>query len=134
MIDIENEVYTAVRTNLITKYGATNIDTTSEYIARPKFFPCAYLHMADNFSLSINGSNVEEFSGITYEAEVYCNDAFGKQSKAKEIMNVIDETLVPMGFTRTMLQWLPNLYDASVCRLMARYTATVDYNKTIFRR
>ena len=48
-------------------------------------------------------------------------------------MAVIDDVMTGLGFTRTMLQQLPNMNDATIFRLTARYTAAVIDN-TIYRR
>lgn len=133
MNTIENEIFTEVKTTLITKYGEGNIFVTGEYTPTPSFFPCAYISEADNFNAGFDGSNHEVVTGVMYEVEVFTNRLNGKMAQAKDIMKTIDDILTPMGFTRTFLQQLPNMNDATIYRLTARYTAAVIDN-TIYRR
>ena len=51
-----------------------------------------------------------------------------------EINPAIDEQFALLGFTRSFLKPLPNLADATIYRITARYIATVDKNETIYRR
>ena len=130
---IENEVFTLVYNKLNTQYGSGKIFITSEYTPTPPLFPCVYIHEADNFNADFNGSNVEVVTGVMYEVEVFTNKVNGKKSQAKGIMSVVDGVLTPLGFTRTFMQQIPNMNDASIYRLTARYTAAVIDN-VIYRR
>lgn len=130
---IENEVFTLVYNKLNTQYGANAIFITGEYTPTPPSFPCVYIYEADNFNDDFNGSNVETVTGVMYEVEVYTNKVNGKKSQAKGIMSVIDGVLTPLGFTRTLMQVIPNMNDSTIYRLTARYTAAVIDN-VIYRR
>ena len=131
--NIENEVYTKIATAIRTQYGESAIFVTGEYTPTPPFFPCVYIHEADNFNAGYDGSNNEVVTAVMYEVEVYTNKQDGKKAQAKGIMLVADSVLTDLGFTRTMLQPLPNMSDATIYRLLARYTAAVIDN-TIYRR
>lgn len=133
MNTIENDVYTAVKTALLARFGDEGIFVTGEYTPTPPFFPCAYISEADNFNAGFDGSNNEVVTGVMYEAEVYTNKLNGKKAQAKAIMKLIDGIMTSLGFTRTFLQQLPNMNDATIFRLTARYTASV-INNTIYRR
>lgn len=133
MNTIENEVYTKVATALRNQFGEDGIFVTGEYTPTPPSFPCAYISEADNFNAGYDGSNTEVVTGVMYEVEVYTNKLNGKKAEAKGIMAVIDDVMTGLGFTRTMLQQLPNMNDATIFRLTARYTAAVIDN-TIYRR
>lgn len=133
MNTIENEVYTAVATALRNEFGASNIFITGEYTPTPPKFPCVFLTEADNFNAGYDGSNHEVVTGVMYEVEVYTNLQDGKKAQAKAIMKKADDVLTGLGFTRTLLQQLPNMNDATIFRLTARYTAAVIDN-VIYRR
>lgn len=133
MNTIENDVYTKVATEIRSQYGEDSIFITGEYTPTPPFFPCVYLNEADNFNAGYDGSNNEVVTGVMYGVEVYTNKVNGKKAEAKGIMAVIDDVMTGLGFTRTMLQQLPNMNDATIFRLTARYTASVIDN-TIYRR
>ena len=133
MNQIENEVYTKVATKLRTDLGANKVFVTSEYTPTPPFFPCVFISESDNFNAGFNGCNQEVVTGVMYEVNVYSNKQNGKKAEAKSIMAIVDGVLTPLGFTRTLLQQIPNMADATIFRLTARYTAAV-INNTIYRR
>lgn len=131
MNQIENEVYTAVATAL--RSAHSGIFVTGEYTPTPPSFPCVFISEADNFNAGFDGCNHEIVTGVMYEVEVYSNKQNGKKTEAKAIMATVDSVLTPLGFTRTMLQPIPNMNDATIFRLTARYTAAVIDN-VIYRR
>lgn len=133
MNNIENDVFTKVATALRSELGATNIYVTGEYTPTPPKFPCVFIYESDNFNAAFDGCNHEVVTGVMYEVEVFSNKQNGKKSEAKSIMSIVDGVLTPLGFTRTMLQQVPNLADATIFRLTARYSAAVIDN-TIYRR
>ena len=133
MNQIENEVFTKVKTKLTTELGNGKVFVTGEYTPTPPFFPCVYISESDNFNVGFDGCNHEIVTGVMYEVEVYSNKQNGKKAEAKSIMAIVDGVLTPLGFTRTLLQQIPNMSDATIFRLTARYTAAV-INNTIYRR
>ena len=56
-----------------------------------------------------------------------------KNEEREEIMQLIDGIYTPLGLTRTFMQPIPNMYDSTIYRLTARYTAAVIDN-VIYRR
>jgi len=134
MIDIEAQVLTLVRAALVAALGEDGFEITSEYKAKPDKFPCIYLHESDNTTLSMNGSNVEDYAAATYSVEVYTNKTVQKKTQARAIMAIIDGVLCPSGFTRRAMTSLPNMADATIYRLFARYTAAVSKDEGIYRR
>lgn len=133
MNNIENDVFTKVATKLRNDLGTDNIFVTGEYAPTPDKFPCVFIYEGDNFNAGFDGCNHEIVTGVMYEIEVYSNKHNGKKAEAKKIMAIVDGVLTPLGFTRTMLQQVPNMADATIFRLIARYTAAVIDN-VIYRR
>jgi hypothetical protein len=58
----------------------------------------------------------------------------GKKTECKAIIALIDSKMEALGFTRTLMNPVPNEEDATVYRMVARYRAIVSKNKTIYRR
>ena len=58
----------------------------------------------------------------------------GKKTECKAIIALIDSKMEALGFTRTLMNPVPNEEDATVYRMVARYGAIVSKNKTIYRR
>ena len=128
MIDVENEIFTKVATELRTQFPKVNV--YSEDVRSPSSFPCVSIVEADNYTVS--GSN-ENHANLMYEVNVYSNKTSGKKTECKEIIAIIDDILLGLGFTRTMKNPV-SMDDATIYRMVTRYTAIVSTNQTIYRR
>lgn len=134
MIDIEKEVFAYVSKALREKYS--KIYVTGEYIKVPPSFPCVFLIEADNqvYRNTRTTSSNENHVQVVYEADVFSKKTSGRKSECREILALIDEKMMELGFTRTLLTPVPNEEDATVYRLTARYRAIVSKEKVIYRR
>lgn len=133
MIDIENEVFTKIASELRSQF--TGINVYGEDVRSPSQFPCVSIVEADNYTVKStqdSGSN-ENHANLMYEVNVYSNKTSGKKTECKEILSVIDDILLGLGFTRTMKNPV-SMDDATIYRMVARYTAIVSTNQTIYRR
>ena len=134
MIDIENEVFNTVATEVRTKYP--DIYMVGEYVKTPPKFPCVSLVEMDNqsYQSTEDSGSSENHAVLMYEVNVYSNKTVGKKSECKAIATLIDERMLALGFARTMLQPIPNLDDATIYRMVSRYSAIISKNKVIYRR
>ncbi len=133
MIDIENEVFTKIATELRSRFSGINV--YGEDVRTPSSFPCVSIVEADNYTVknTQDSSNNENHANLMYEVNVYSNKTSGKKSECKEILAIIDEMLLGMGFTRTMKNPV-TMDDATIYRMVSRYTAIVSKNRMIYRR
>lgn len=134
MINIENEVFSKVSKKVRAEYP--DIYMTGEYVKSPPSFPATSLVEMDNsvYNFTQTTCDNENHATVMYEVNTYSNKTKGKKSECKAIMTIIDNEMIGLGFTRTMLQPIPNMDDATIYRMTARYTAIVSKNKTIYRR
>lgn len=134
MIDIENEIYDHV-SKLIREKRA-DVNMTGEYVRSPSSFPHLSLIEMSNtvFTSTQTSTEYENHVVVMYEANVYSNKTKGKKTECKDIISLLDDIMLSLGFTRTMLQPIPNMDDATIYRMTARYTAIVSKDKMIFRR
>jgi hypothetical protein len=134
MIDIENEVFNHVSATLREKY--TGIYVVGEYVKTPPKFPCVSLVEMDNqtYQRTEDSGSSENHVSVMYEVNVYSNKTNGKKSECREIVAIIDEQMLVLGFARTMLQPIPNLDDATIYRMVGRYSAIISKDKLLFRR
>ena len=101
MIDIENDVFTAVASVLRAAYP--NIYVVGEYVPAPPRFPAVSIVEADNRVVTrMRTRNIENAASVMYEVNIYSNKASGKKSEAKAIAATLDEKFAEIGFTRTM--------------------------------
>lgn len=130
MENIENQVFTKVKTAVTTTYS--NALVTGVYTPTPSKFPCVYIEESDNYSATVGSSGKELATAVMYEVNVFSNNASGKKNECKAIIQIIDGVLTGMGFERTMCQPIPN-EDTTIYRMTARYSASIS-NGTIYRR
>lgn len=134
MIDIESEVFNIVSKATRAKYP--KIYMTGEYVKSPPSFPCVSLIETDNqiYRNTRDSGTIENHAQVLYEVNVYSNKTSGKKAECKAIIAFIDTQMEKLGFTRTLMNPVPNEEDATIYRMIARYRAIVSKNKTIYRR
>ena len=134
MINIENEVFNRVATRVREIFPS--IFMTGEYVMSPPAFPVASLVEMDNSTRidTIDSGSNENHVNVMYEVNVYSNKTVGKKTECKEIMALIDEEMLAMGFERSTLTPVPNEYDSTIYRMVARYRASVSSDDKIYRR
>lgn len=126
MISPEILVFSKIANRLRTEKPGifvTGDDTTS-----PATFPAVVIVEADNTvvqRMRLAAPDIEQAASLLYEVNIYTNRIGYKRLDAKEIMQIIDEEFTSMGFTRTLCNPVANLQDASIYRLVARYTGAV---------
>ncbi len=133
MIDIENAVFTKVKTDLTSKFAGITVESMTTY--SPSKFPFVCIEETDNYSyLSTRdtGSN-ENHATVVFEVNAYSNRAAKRKSECKAIIAAVDEIMIGLGFTRNTKTPI-NLDDATKYRIFARYTAVVSKTNTIYRR
>lgn len=134
MINVENEIYNTVYDSV--KATFPKINMTGEYVKSPSSFPHLSLIEMSNvaYTLTQTSDEYENHAELMYEVNVYSNKIKGKKTECKEIMAVVDGVMLFLGFTRTMLQPVPNMDDATIYRLTARYKAVISNDERIYRR
>ena len=135
MIDIEPNVYDAVYTAVST-LNITGLTMSGMYVAKPEGFPHVYLEMVSNAQdrQSQTQDNAEERSNVMFQCSVYSNKRGTAKSQAKKIAAKVSDTMSGLNFTRTMMQPIPNLADATIYQIIMRFTAQIDKNGRIGRR
>ena len=134
MIDIESEVFNIVSKATRAKYP--KIYMTGEYVKSPPSFPCVSLIETDNqiYRNTRDSGNIENHAQVLYEVNAYSNKTSGKKAECKAIIAFIDTQMEALGFTRTLMNPVPNEEDATVYRMVARYRAIISKEKIIYRR
>lgn len=131
--DIETLVYTPLAREL--REAFPGIFVTGEYVRSPSNFPHVSIVESDNYtSISRQDSSLtEKFTTVMFEVNVYSNKTAGKKTEAKSIINYINEKMYAMNFTRLSMTPVPNLEDASIYRITARYRAEIENGEKIYR-
>ena len=134
MINVENEVFNIVATAVRNAYPG--IYMSGEYVKSPPTFPAVSLVEMDNsaYVRTQTSDSVENHAEVMYEVNIYSNKKSGKKSECKAIATLIDNEMAALNFSRTMLQPIPNMDDATIYRMTGRYRGVVSNDKVIFRR
>ena len=134
MINIENIVFDRVVARVRERFP--DIFMTGEYVNSPPSFPAASLVEMDNSTHieTIDSGSNENHVNVMYEANVYSNKTYGKKTECREILALIDEEMLMMGFARVTLTPVPNENDSTIYRMVARYSAVVSSKHEIYRR
>lgn len=134
MIDIENEIFSVVSKSVKKKYPKAFI--TGEYVKSPSSFPCISITEIENsvYEKTQTSQNAENHAVLIYEVNVYSNKVKGKKAECKAVVSIIDDEFLKLGFTRTMLNPIPNETDATIYRMVARYRVYVSKDKVLYRR
>lgn len=127
MVDIENKVYTRLKTAL-----SGLAKTSSTYARNPSSFPFVSIEMASNTMAHLDNADTEKFSICMFEINVYANDKTAKTT-AKDLLQIVDTEMYKMNMERISYSPVPNLEDATIYRLAARYECVTDGNYT-YRR
>lgn len=131
METIEIELFDLIANAVNASYPTCKV--VNQYVRNAPSWPCVMFYEADNYAASMDGSNHEIATAVMYEVQVFSASEGDNKTEAVEIMKLIDGVLSPMGFRRTSLTVAPNVEDATIFRLVGRYSASVQ-NNTIYRR
>ena len=134
MVNIENDVFNIV--SIAVKKVYPDLYISGEYVKSPSKFPAVSLVEADNsaYTKTQTSESVENHAELLYEVDIYSNKTSGKKSECKAIAALIDNELAALGFSRVMLQPIPNMDDATIYRIKGRYRAVASKDNMIFRR
>lgn len=133
MIDVESQIYTPIAEAL--RGAFPGISVSGEYVPAPSKFPYVSIVEQDNYTTEahMDSSEQERFTTLMYEVNVYSNKSPGKKSVCRSVMNTIDKLMYGMNFRRISLSPVPNMENATIYRLVARYRAETD-GTNLYRR
>lgn len=131
MIDVESDVFRTIASSL-----PSGTVCRSSYQNTPRRFPLVTVDEIGNSAQSRfeDSSGAENVSAVSYEVSVFSNAEGTKKVQARNIMSIVDATMQNLGFERVSCQPTPNLADATIFRITARYRALIDKNKIVYRR
>ena len=134
MIDVENEIFSKVAESVRAAYPT--VFMSGEYVRTPSKFPHVSLIEMSNtaYDRTQSSAGLENHASLMYEVNIYSNKKSGKKSECKAIAALIDNEMATLGFSRTMLQPIPNMDDATIYRMTGRYTAVISKDKKLYRR
>lgn len=130
MIDIETSVFDAVYPNLVGLVPEGSF--TSEYVPAMAVYPHVSLCEIDNYpDKRTADSGTKEWSDVVvFEANVY---ALSK-AECRRVQAALDESMINMlGFIKLSGQFIPNIEDVALYRIVSRYESGVDRGLGLYR-
>lgn len=125
MTSPENEVYTRLKEAITAEYSTANV--ASLYVHSPPSFPHVSIELSDTSTYTQALSSADSgMDDVMFTINIYSNLSSGKQAECRGILKVIDAEMYQMNFTRISALPVPNMADATIYRLTARYRAVTD--------
>lgn len=133
MIDIESKIFTIIANAVKKSFPKAYV--SGSYVNRPARFPHVSIIEKDNYDPSemLDSRDTQRFADVVYEINVYSNKKGTAKSECREIMDAIGDVMYRMNFLRMSMSPVPNLENATIYRLVARYRARTDGSR-IYRR
>lgn len=134
VFEIEQEIQTLIFNAVLTDYK--NCVITNATIAAPSKFPCLGVVLSDNGTTQSmrDSSGEDNYHDITIRVDVWSNKTNGKQAEAEGIMNIVRGVVLPLNFRQVSCRPTSDINNATVYRLTAEFTATVDADNNIYYR
>ena len=106
-----------------------------EPVDTPAAFPCLTVMEADNYSYenSFTASPQEQDTWLVYDVNVYSNKTSGAKQECKAILNLVDQEMQNMYFTRVFCNQTKN-QDNRIYRMTARYRAVISKDYRVYRK
>ena len=129
MIDHESEIFQACADAFRAEYPNGYI--AMEYVSKPPKFPAVFMEEMDNTvdERALDNGTIENAANVMYQIDVYSNMSKGRKAQAKAIMALLDKVMADRRFVRFYLNPVPNLIDATVYRITARYRRRFTINE-----
>lgn len=133
MINVESKIFTEIARALRDEFPGVLI--AGEYVNAPAKFPFVSVVEVDNYvySRGTDSAERERYAQLLYEVNVYSNREGTKKNECRKILQFIDEMMYGMNFIRISMNPVPNMEDATIYRLNARYEVVSD-GKTMYRK
>lgn len=138
MNDIEPAVFTAIK-ELFAALGATachgRVTVRSTFRGVTEDLPLCTVEETDSavHTPTLDSGGKENHTRLTYEVSIYSNSKTDKRGEARAILSAADGVLQGFGFTRVYCRPTPNLADASIFRLTARYEGVLGTDGVVYR-
>ena len=130
MLDFSNEIFNTVAKDL--RLSFSGVQVIGEYVESPAKFPTVTIDEIQNVPVHLDSAKNNKYARIVYRSQVFCNGN-GKRAKAREIFNVLDNTLMSMGLIMKTYTTTPSIYNSEVYCITATHEGVIDANGTIYR-
>ena len=129
MIRVFNEVLTGVKTEI------SPITISRKYTKKPAAFPHVTMREIDNtvYRASQDFQTVENDINWACQFDIYSNLSSGAETQCEGICDSIDTYMASIGMSRFAYEWLDDLQNAELTRLVTRYSGVISTDKKVIR-
>ena len=131
MIDVSNEIFNAVATDLRLTYEG--IKVVGEYVATPTVFPTVTIDEIQNIPAHLDSAVHNKYAEVVYRIQVFSNAKNGKRAEARRIFFTVDVKLQELGLYAVTFTTTPAVYNSEIYCITATYRAVVDRDGRVYR-
>lgn len=131
MIDVSNEIFNAVATDLRLTYEG--IKVVGEYVATPTVFPTVTIDEIQNIPAHLDSAVHNKYAEVVYRIQIFSNSKTGKRAEARKIFSTVDAKLQELGLYAVTYTTTPAIYNSEIYSITATYRAVVDQNGRVYR-
>ena len=131
MIDVSNEIFNIVATELRSQYEG--IQVKGEFVETPSMFPTVTLDEVQNVPSHLDSAATNKFARVVYRSQTFCNAEFGKRQQARKIFDSLDQILMGMGLFVKTYTTTPSVYNSEIYCITATHEGVIGADGTIYR-
>lgn len=132
MIDYFPEIYSAIAVPI--REAFPGICVTGVISDDPPAFPCVQIEESLNLPTDQDSGPNSTFALINIRLRIYSNKASSKVTEARSILGFVDNIFEPLNLRRISYVPLNGLYNNSVYRIEATYSAAISESGVLYRR
>jgi hypothetical protein len=129
IIDIANEVYTKLKTDLV------GVEMGTTFLENPTTYPfVTFSEVSNTVSQESKDSSGEYHNVLSFEVNIF-TIGDDKKSQAKDLRILVDNVLSGYyNMDRDFSDEIPNFLNQAIYRYVTRYSCLVDKHKVIYGR
>ena len=131
MIDVSNEIFTALATAVRTNHSPVQV--IGESISVPAIFPCVAIDEIYNVPSHLDTSVQEAYNAVTYRVQVFASGE-NKRAAARAIFKTVADACWDLNLIRKTYTTTPDVYNSSIYQISATFEADIRHDGMIFRR
>ena len=131
MIEVSNEIFNAVATDLRSTYEG--IKVVGEYVATPTVFPTVTIDEIQNIPAHLDSAVQNKYAEVVYRIQVFSNSKTGKRAEARRNFYTVDAKLQELGLYAVTYTTTPAIYNSEIYCITATYRAVVDRDGRVYR-
>lgn len=134
MFEIQRAIFTEFVTAIHEVDSSCRVG--NKFVYTPATFPYVSIVLSGDGTTpnTRDSSKIEKYRDITLTVDVYSNKSDGSKTEAESLMQAVQDKAYSLAFNMVSCSPNSNTALATIYRLSATFTATVDWNGNIYAR